>query len=292
MPTVSLSSSDVLSIAEQAEVEMLEESTAAQLKREALTEQALRSLRSGHPAFHVLRRIDGVIQAYAQGSVSEGFLEVEFLGDLIADDLLECAGRHAASIGLRLSVWAHGITASDPAPPGRGFIEDRTLLRLTRSLPAEEPGPSPAGVSIRRFDPDSDAEAWLALNARSFADHPDQGRWTRADLHARIDAPWFDPSGFFVADGNGRLLGFCWTKIHDEAWGRVGEIYVIGVDPGSGGRGLGRLLLRTGLRSMAERGLRSAMLYVEADNVAAVSLYLREGFTEEWRDVRWVAAEL
>ena len=100
---------------------------------------------------------------------------------------------------------------------------------------------------------------------------------TRADLDETVEEAWFDPSGFLLVHRKGELLGFCWTKLHDDPWGTVGEIYVIGVDPAASGLGLGRLLLRTGLANMAERGIAQAMLYVEADNEAAQSPLRRRG---------------
>ena len=57
---------------------------------------------------------------------------------------------------------------------------------------------------------------------------------------------------------------------------------MVGVDPAAQGRGLGATLTLVGLHHLAER-LREApeptvMLYVEADNSAAVNTYRRLGF--------------
>jgi mycothiol synthase len=62
--------------------------------------------------------------------------------------------------------------------------------------------PATAGqdVFIRQFDPDRDRAAWVALNAAAFADHPEQGRLTLADLDQRLAQPWFDAAGFLVAE--------------------------------------------------------------------------------------------
>ena len=97
-----------------------------------------------------------------------------------------------------------------------------------------------------------------------------------------MSAPWFDPAGLFLAfdaADAARLLGFHWTKVHGPL---LGEVYVVGVDPGAQGRGLGRLLTAVGMAYLADRLGPDAqvLLYVEADNTAAVRTYLGLGFTE------------
>jgi mycothiol synthase len=101
--------------------------------------------------------------------------------------------------------------------------------------------------------------------------------------------PWFDPAGFLLAERDGVLLGSVWTKVHpavgDE--GPAGEIYVVGVDPGAQGLGLGSALTRLGLAHLASRGLRRVMLYTDADNAVAVRTYTRAGFVRSAVDVQF-----
>jgi mycothiol synthase len=170
-----------------------------------------------------------------------------------------------------------------------GLDQRRDILRLERALPLApaEAGPTPA-VAVRPLRPGTaDETAWVATNNRSFAGHPDQGRESVASLHRAMAEPWFDAAGLLLLDGDppvdagGRLDGFCWVKTHPAtAEGpAAGEIYVIGVDPDAGGRGLGRALVVAGLDHMAAHGLTRALLYVDADNAPARRLYDRLGFT-------------
>jgi mycothiol synthase len=210
----------------------------------------------------------------------------------------------------RLRLWAHGEhPAAAQLAAAMGFTQVRQLLQMRRSLFAPLPGVQlPDGYSVRTFRVGQDESAWLALNARAFAGHPEQGQWTREDLDRRLAEPWFDPDGFFLAehterDGRRDLVGFHWTKVHggrpathehddlgrhrhdDHGHEPIGEVYVVGVDPDAQGLGLGRALTIVGLQHLRSQGLTEAMLYVESDNRAAIHVYESLGFTRWSTDV-------
>jgi mycothiol synthase len=199
----------------------------------------------------------------------------------------------AAEAGGRpVRLWAHGdLPAAAALAASAGFTRTRALWRMTRPLAAPLPGPRlPAGITVRTFVPGRDEPQWLALNARAFAGHPEQGRWTREDIDRREREPWFDPGGFFLAGRGPRLAGFHWTKIHPAGGpggGPEGEVYVIGVDPAEQGTGLGRALTLTGLRYLRDRGLAEVMLYVDESNPAAIRLYESLGFSRAATDVMY-----
>jgi mycothiol synthase len=218
------------------------------------------------------------------------------LGRALAD---EAGGR-----GLRL--WAHGeLPAAARLAAAAGFSRVRALWQMRRSLQTRIDRPQWAeGVQVRTFVPGQDEDAWVALNHRAFATHPEQGAWTREDIAMREREPWFDPDGFFLADREGRLVGFHWTKIHgggpvqpDEAdddhesaghgHEAIGEVYVVGVDPDERGTGLGRALTLEGLRYLRSRGLAQVMLYVDETNSPAIGLYESLGFTHWDTDVMY-----
>jgi mycothiol synthase len=192
----------------------------------------------------------------------------------------------------RLRVWAHGEHPAAAVLAGAmGLSRSRVLLQLRRSL--ADPLPPvvvPEGVSIRTFRVGEDEQAWTALNNRAFADHPDQGGWSLEEIELRKAEPWFDPAGFFLAERDGRLVGFHWTKVHgadreNHDHPPIGEVYIVGVDPAEQGRGLGPALTLLGLHSLRDRGLSSVLLYVDESNTAAVRVYQRLGFARHATDV-------
>jgi mycothiol synthase len=214
--------------------------------------------------------------------ISPGYRRRGF-GSALAAELVNLSAGH------RVRVWAHGdLPAAGALAASAGFTRARSLWRLRMNLKDTTlPEPAfPARVTVRAFEPGADEEAWLAVNRRAFAHHPEQGSWTSDDLRLREAETWFDPAGFFLAERDGQLAGFHWTKVHpdgDENGEPIGEVYVVGVDPDQQGGGLGRALTIAGLAYLRDRGLGSVMLYVDEDNIAAVRMYIALGFT------RWSA---
>ncbi len=175
-----------------------------------------------------------------------------------------------------LTIWAHGDHPAAAAVARRtGLQRVRELRRMRRPFDRELPPVQvPDGVDLRTFRPGADDAAWVALNARAFAGHPEQAHVTGEDLRRRQQQPWFDPDGFFVAERDGVMVGFHWTKVVED----LGEVYVIGVSPDAQGGGLGRALTLHGLHHLRDAGLAHVQLYVEADNRAAIAVYERLGF--------------
>ncbi|MBG6216320.1 mycothiol synthase [Arthrobacter sp. CAN_A6] len=237
----------------------------------------------------------------AGGTVDSGVMELvvapDCRGEGVGTALAEAV--HAENIP-GLKAWSHGShpAAVDLAARfGLTPVRELWRMRLTRAA-LEEAAPEltlPDGVRLRAFLPGQDEEAWLETNRAAFAHHPEQGSTTLADLRARMAEDWFDPEGFLLAERPGvpGLLGFHWTKVHPVvgAHPSMGEVYVVGVAPEAQGIGLGKALTVAGINHLHQRGLQAIMLYVDADNTAAVALYRRLGFTRWDVDVMYAGGE-
>ncbi|MEV7330849.1 mycothiol synthase [Micromonospora sp. NPDC093244] len=247
------------------------------------------------PAVHLVARADdGTLTGYAHLDTTD---PVDGIGvELVVHPAYRRRGTGRAlargvlaSATGPLRAWAHGDHPSAAAlAVDLGFTRARVLWQLRRPLAAPLGEPRlPDGVTLRAYRPGADDAAWLTLNSRAFAKHPEQGRWTSDDLRVRLAEPWFDPAGFLLAEetATGRLLGFHWTKVHERPGSaRIGEVYVLGVEPTAHGGGLGRALTTAGLAYLRDKqGLDRVMLYVDDSNTGAVALYERMGFA------RWSA---
>lgn len=240
--------------------------------------------------------VDATQLAAVRDSVMTGFAQVSADGDgytidCIADDAAvreQLVTTLVAGIptDAELTWWGHedgrdsALAASLRMPSPH-----RRLLNMRRPLPLEPAiAETSADVAVRPFVVGADEAAWLDVNNAAFSWHGEQGDWTLATLRSRMGEPWFDPAGFLLHERDGRLAAFCWTKTHENG---VGEIHVIAVHPDFHGLGLGRALTITGLRHLADNGSTTAMLYVEADNAAAVGLYKSLGFQTVHTDVAY-----
>ncbi|HLN07050.1 MAG TPA: mycothiol synthase [Acidimicrobiales bacterium] len=244
------------------------------------------------------------IIAYAQISRgNDGSWAVEYVvhprwrdggADLQEDLLKTVLGEISAQGGGHVHLWVPKPSpVDDMVADAVGMRRGRDLIQMQRALPIAGEN---VVIPVRPFRIGEDEPAWLAVNNRAFHGHPEQGSWDLATLVEREHQPWFDPSGFLLHEVHGRLAGFCWTKVHEPDDGvmhegieqELGEIYVIAVDPGFQGRGLGRQLVLAGLASLFERGVTTGMLYVDHDNEGARKLYFSLGFVDDHTDRAYV----
>ncbi|WP_438816919.1 mycothiol synthase [Umezawaea beigongshangensis] len=301
---IALDRRDALTSEERAEVSALLDDVERADGVAPVGEHVRLRLRSGASgSAHLLARVDDVLVGYAH---------LDLVGDADGHRVAELAvapsarRRGAGTALLRalleqtasdgpadLRVWAHGGRAESAAlASSLGLRKVRELLRMRLDDLSDLPEPVLRdGVRLRPFVVGQDEAAVVEVNHRAFDWHPEQGAMSVEDVRGKEAEDWFDADGFLlaVASGTGALLGFHWTKVHGSGADAIGEVYVVGVDPAAQGGGLGRALTLAGLRHLAARGLSSVMLYVEADNTAAVALYERLGFTRWDSDAQYSA---
>jgi mycothiol synthase len=213
------------------------------------------------------------------------------LGALILEEAIKICGN-------KTRIWSHGDLPAAKAIAASLKLE-RLWSNLLMSKSLGEIQPVTSKYPIRTFIPGLDNQAFLALNNKVFANYPDQGGWSEADLKVRVNESWFDDKGFFVAEDKGELIGFCWTKIHgahthshsdlddDHGHEALGEIYVLAVNPVYKGKGVGRNLTITGLNYLKYQGLNNVMLYVGVENKPAFNLYKSLDFNEFGSDIMY-----
>lgn len=241
------------------------------------------------------------------GSLTRGIAFTGWQGARRAAELLVDPGSRGQGLGRQLLaelldavpgelwLWSHGDhPAARVLAAAHGLERARELLQLSRpaTAPQEHTNPPP-GITVRTFVPGQDEDAWLAVNAKAFSWHPEQGSRTIDDLQRAEAEPWFDPDGFFLAvDSADNVVGFHWTKVHPAGStgdAPVGEVYVLGVAPEAQGSGLGAHLTAVGLEHLAASpGVEEIILYVEGDNAAALKVYQRLGFTTRHTDVAYL----
>ena len=251
---------------------------------------------------HFIAEREGKIVGYAhldltdqvEGPSAEVVVHPDFRNQGVGNSLIKELLRTA---GTSLRLWSHGdLPGAKNIAVSNGFTRTRTVIQMRRSLgdPIPELDPS---IPIRSFLVGIDDAEWISLNNQAFSSHPEQSNWKERDLKIRFNEDWFDPTGFLIADIDSQMSGFCWTKVHGghshkHSEGEplhdhdpIGEIYIMGVHPKFQGQGIGRQVTIAGLRHLRYQGIFSAMLYVDASNVGAISLYSSLGFTEWGRDV-------
>lgn len=253
----------------------------------------LMAIATGEDTAHEAQTASSIWRLF-DGEALIGFGIRALQGDRHAAEFLIAPDHRGQGLGERLLTtildeepeawcWSHGDhPAAKHLAQKHGLSRDRVLYQMRTdsglSLDALPETQTPDGVEIRSFAP-GDEDGWLSVNNAAFDWHPEQGGQTRADIDAVVTAADFDPNTFVIAARDGEVIGFHQTKITDtDDEGRLGEVYVVGVDPRIHAKGVGKALTVEGMRRMVAAGAETIELYVESDNAPALGLYERLGF--------------
>lgn len=212
--------------------------------------------------------------------------QVHVDGRLSAADLARDLDVVRAGGGGPVYVWVSAPTPEDDAvATGAGLTVGRDLYELRVALPMAD-----VELAWRPFRRPDDEAGWLEVNNAAFDWHPEQGGWTPAMLGAHLDEPWVDLEGFLVHERDGRMAGFCWTKVHGDEDPPLGEIYVIAVHPDFHGSGLGKALTLAAMSWLhRRRGITVGNLYVDGGNTTALGMYEALGFRRHRMDRAYFA---
>lgn len=115
--------------------------------------------------------------------------------------------------------------------------------------------------------------------------HGHDWQWRKA-RHLDEDAAR-NPSGIFVAEIDGRVVGFISTWLDRE--GGIGHIPNLSLEPDCRGKGFGRQLIEFALQRFRDAGLTHAKIETLEQNAIGNHLYTSLGFREVARQIHFVA---
>jgi len=108
-------------------------------------------------------------------------------------------------------------------------------------------------------------------------------RWRKA-RHVDEDVE-ANPSGVFVAEENGKILGYISTRLDREAG--KGRIPNLAVDTAARGRGIGRQLIELAVAYFRREGMAFATIETMVNNPRGQHLYPSCGFVETGRQIHY-----
>lgn len=231
---------------------------------------------------------DGRVVGYAHVRPSHDV--VVATGDAATADALLASVEERARVRDVEAIEATVVAADAPfhsLVERSGFAHERVVLRMWRTLDeAIPPSAWVAGVSIRTYD-DRDGPAVKALLDDAYAWDAHYAPQSYDEWHSYMtDHDEFDPTLWFLAERSGQLVA---CALHWKEDNRRGWLKDIAVHESLRGAGLGKSLVRHGLRAYETRGVERVGLKVDAANpTGATGLYAREGFVidqqlEIWR---------
>ena len=163
-----------------------------------------------------------------------------------------------------------------------GFRPVRRYTDMTLDLePASIPESKHRDLSHRPLEPGRE-EGFTQLQNLVFG-----GTWgfcpnTTREIVRLLNTRGYSYDGVIVTYYGEKAAGYCWTaelrRPEEKSGGVVGRIHMMGMLPEYRGQGLGKYILWSGLKHLADKGIQTVELTMDNENEAACSLYERAGF--------------
>lgn len=244
-----------------------------------------------YPSFVVLGTdgsVRGVAAAMTGGSYKAArrarVAIVHVAGDAVPDDYRSLfsalAGKIAVAADELYLFIPEALAELRAILDGMGFSFERTAYLMRATTGDTAPAVLPAGYTLEPVsarDAGSVAE-FINTRNRNF-------REVRGSSDARVeDLAAFIASDEYLDGGLVRLLapdgGTCGTlRVERDLDDGSAFIGTISVDREHRGKGLARALIRSALSIARDAGIQTAFLSVNADNLVALELYRKEGFS-------------
>jgi ribosomal protein S18 acetylase RimI-like enzyme len=176
-----------------------------------------------------------------------------------------------------LEVWAADGWQEAGILPERGWEPtDVVLTQFVQPLDFDlDPPRVPDGYVLRSMRGPEDIPARVDAHRAAFA--PSRMTVEKHALLTGLDHYALDRDIVLeAADGTIAAFAICWA----DPVGSIGEFEPVGTHPDHQRRGLGRVIMRHGLRLMRGAGLRDALVFSLRSNTPSEALYRSAGFDE------------
>jgi mycothiol synthase len=165
-----------------------------------------------------------------------------------------------------------------------GYQYIRSSYRMMIDLKSPPPEPVwPAGLTIRTYNPESDARAVYLADQDVFRDHfgfvPESvEEGLERFVHIATEFEGFDPTLWWLAMDGDEIAGICLCRPHSYDDPDLGYVGTLGVRRPWRKRGLGLAFLHNAFDEFYRRGKRKVGLGVDAENLTgALRLYEKAG---------------
>jgi ribosomal protein S18 acetylase RimI-like enzyme len=203
--------------------------------------------------------------------------EQDLRGEIL--DWLESRARNArpgdATGPLELETWAGEGWSEETTLRERGWTAGSTALsQFVQPLDVElDPPRVPEGYVLRHVRGPAEFPARVEAHRAAFA----PSKMTVEKYALLPGLPHYRLEHDLVVeapDGSIAAFAMCWL----DPVGSIGEFEPVGTHPDHQRRGLGRVMMRAGLRLMRDAGLRDALVFSDRSNGASEALYRSAGF--------------